>query len=71
MDRSSMMTDQNNTSQPTQAELDYQAREKRVWDAIRLQKPDRVPIVCYDEYFSLKQGGVTSADAYYYVVRAS
>lgn len=65
------MTDQNNISQPSQAELDYQAREKRVWDAIRLQKPDRVPIVCYDEYFSLKQGGVTPADAYYDVERAS
>jgi uroporphyrinogen-III decarboxylase len=55
----------------TQVEQDYQAREKRVWDAIRLQKPDRVPIVCYDEYFSLKQGGVTPADAYYDVERAA
>ncbi len=55
----------------TQEQLDYQAREKRVWDAIRLQKPDRVPIVCYDEYFSLKQGGLTPADAYYNVERAS
>jgi len=65
------MKDQKDTTQPTQAELDYQAREKRVWDAIRLEKPDRVPIVCYDEYFSLKQGGVTPADAYYDVNRAS
>ena len=55
----------------TQVELDYQAREKRVWDAIRLEKPDRVPIVCYDEYFSLKQGGLTPADAYYDPKRAS
>lgn len=65
------MKDQKSKIQPTQVELDYQAREKRVWDAIRLQKPDRVPIVCYDEYFSLKQGGVTPADAYYDVSRAS
>ncbi len=55
----------------TQEQLDYQAREKRVWDVIRLKKPDRVPIVCYDEYFSLKQGGLTPADAYYNVERAS
>ncbi len=55
----------------TKAELEYQAREKRVWDAIRLQKPDRVPIVCLDEYYSLKQGGLTPEDAYYDVERAS
>lgn len=65
------MTDQKNTPQLTQAELDYQARETRVWNAVRLQKPDRVPIVCYDEYFSLKQGGLTPADAYYDVERSS
>ncbi|MCK5315823.1 MAG: hypothetical protein KAJ53_11900, partial [Anaerolineales bacterium] len=64
-------TDQKETTQPTQAELEYQAREKRVWDAISLQKPDRVPIACYDEYFSLKLGGLTPADAYYDVQRAS
>ena len=64
------MTDQKDAIL-TQEQLDYQAREKRVWDAIRLQKPDRVPIVCYDEYFSLKQGGLTPADAYYNVERAS
>ncbi len=65
------MKDQKNKPEPTQTELDYQAREKRVWDAIRLQQPDRVPIVVYDEYFSLKQGGVTPADAYYDVHRTS
>jgi len=64
------MTDKNE-NQPTPEQLEYMEREKRVWDAIRLQKPDRVPIVCYDEYFSLKQGGVTPADAYYDVDRAS
>jgi len=45
------MTDQKDAIL-TQEQLDYQAREKRVWDAIRLQKPDRVPIVCYDEYLT-------------------
>jgi uroporphyrinogen-III decarboxylase len=65
------MTSNKSAASHTQEQLDYQAREKRVWDAIRLQKPDRVPIVCYDEYFSLKQGGITPADAYYDVERAS
>jgi uroporphyrinogen-III decarboxylase len=65
-----MMDNQDSTSL-TKEQLDYQAREKRVWDAIRLQKPDRVPIVCYDEYFSLKQGGVTPAEAYFDVQRAA
>ena len=59
------------TTPPTQEQLDYQAREKRVWDAIRLQKPDRVPMACYDEYFSLKHGGLTPAHAYYDIDRAS
>lgn len=63
--------DMQETTPLTQVQLDYQAREKRVWDAIRLRKPDRVPIVCYDEYFSLKQGGLTPADAYYDANRAS
>ena len=59
------------TTPPTQEQLDYQAREKRIWDAIRLQKPDRVPMACYDEYFSLKHGGLTPAHAYYDIDRAS
>ncbi len=59
------------TAQPTPEQLELQAREKRVWDAIRLQKPDRVPIVCYDEYFSLNRGGITAAEAYYEPERAS
>ena len=33
----------------TQKQIDYQAREKRVWDAVHLKKPDRGPIACYDE----------------------
>ena len=43
------MTDNKDKAPLMQIELDYQAREKRVWDAIHLEKPDRVPIVCYDE----------------------
>ncbi len=60
-----------NTTPPTQEQLDYQAREKRVWDAVSLRKPDRVPLACQDDYFSLRLGGVTSAEAYYEPERAS
>ncbi len=49
----------------TQTELDYQAREKRVFDAIALKTPDRVPLVCQDDYFSLEQAGITAAQAFY------
>jgi len=49
----------------TQIELDYQAREKRVWDAIALNTPDRVPLVCQDDYFTLEQAGITAAQAFY------
>jgi len=55
----------------TKEQLDFQARKKRVWDAIRLQKPDRVPLACQDDYFSLDRAGVTSAEAYYDPERAS
>jgi uroporphyrinogen-III decarboxylase len=55
----------------TQEQIDYQARAKRIWDAIRLQKPDRVPIVCYDDYFSLSLGGITPGEAYYNLEHAS
>jgi uroporphyrinogen-III decarboxylase len=60
-----------NETQPTKEQLDYSTREKRVWDAIRLQKPDRVPLACIDDYFSLSLGGVTPGEAYYDPVRAS
>ncbi len=55
----------------TQEELDLQARKKRFWDAATLQKPDRVPIACMDDYFSLSLGGATPATAYYEPEKAS
>lgn len=58
------MTDKE-TAPLTQEQLDYQARHKRVMDALSLQKPDRVPIAVFDEYFCLSQGGVTPGEAYY------
>ena len=65
------MNNQENNIQLTQKQLEYQARKKRVWDAIHLKKPDRVPIACLDDYFSLQLGGLTPADAYYDPDRAA
>jgi uroporphyrinogen-III decarboxylase len=53
-----------------QEQLDYQAREKRVMDALSLRKPDRVPIACFDQYFILSQVGITSGEAFYDYTRA-
>ena len=65
------IVDKKDASPPTQAQLDYQAREKRINDAISLQKPDRVPIVIMDGDFLLAQAGVTCAEANYDTERAS
>lgn len=43
----------------------YQEREKRVNDAIRLKKPDRVPIVTATEFFFTRSAGLTDAEAMY------
>ena len=43
----------------------YQEREKRVNDAIRLKKPDRVPIVTATEFFFTRSSGLTDAEAMY------
>jgi hypothetical protein len=43
----------------------YQERLKRVEDAIRLKKPDRVPIALSLGYFPAKYTGITCADAFY------
>lgn len=57
--------DQTDTNLPTREQIEYQARQKRVQDAINLQKPDRVPLACLDDYFSLRLAGLTPRDAYY------
>jgi len=64
------MTDKKDSTPLTQEQRDYLAREKRVTDAMSLQKPDRVPIACFDEYFCLTQGGITPGEAYYEYDRA-
>jgi uroporphyrinogen-III decarboxylase len=40
-------------------------REKRVQDAIRLEKPDRVPIVAASEFFFTRSSGLKDAEAMY------
>jgi uroporphyrinogen-III decarboxylase len=40
-------------------------REKRVQDAIRLEKPDRVPIVTASEFFFTRSSGLKDAEAMY------
>jgi uroporphyrinogen-III decarboxylase len=41
----------------------YQEREQRVYDAIQLKEPDRVPIVCFMGAFPIKYGGISAHDA--------
>jgi uroporphyrinogen-III decarboxylase len=43
----------------------YAEREKRVSDAIRLKKPDRVPICSATEMFFIRSAGLTAAEAMY------
>lgn len=43
----------------------YQEREKRVEDAIRLKKPDRVPIVTATEFFFIRSAGLSDAEGMY------
>jgi uroporphyrinogen-III decarboxylase len=57
--------------QLTETEIAYQARDKRIQDAIELRKPDRVPIMCFDDYFSLSLGGMSPGEAYYDPERAA
>ena len=46
------------------AEL-YREREKRVFDAIQLKVPDRVPVSTGFAYFPAKFAGITARDAFY------
>ena len=43
----------------------YDERVKRVWDAIELKEPDRVPVVLGGTLFAAKYGGLDFASAYY------
>jgi uroporphyrinogen-III decarboxylase len=43
----------------------YQEREQRIMKAIRLERPDRIPIMVAFTYFPAKYAGVTFKDAWY------
>ena len=64
------INDKKDTAPPTQAQLDYQARQKRINDAISLKKPDRVPLVIMDGDLLLAQRGMTCAEINYDIDRA-
>ncbi|MBI4295566.1 MAG: hypothetical protein HY667_00465, partial [Chloroflexi bacterium] len=43
----------------------YREREKRIWDAIQLKEPDRVPVVFGGTFFAAKYAGLPFSSAYY------
>jgi len=47
----------------------YEAREKRFYDAVSLNKPDRVPIVSFSALFFTKYSGLSHAQALYDYVK--
>lgn len=44
---------------------EYQAREKRFYDALALRKPDRVPVASLAAFFVTRYSGLTNAEAMY------
>ncbi|UCC16645.1 MAG: hypothetical protein JSU58_09820, partial [Dehalococcoidales bacterium] len=47
------------------AEQLYEERRKRIWDAVELKEPDRVPVVLGGTLFAARYGGLDFASAYY------
>ncbi len=43
----------------------YKERQKRLWDAIELKQPDKVPVVLGGTYFAAKYAGLPYSSAYY------
>jgi hypothetical protein len=43
----------------------YRARIQRIWDAIRLKKPDRVPVTIFPSMFPVNNYGITVEEAMY------
>ncbi len=43
----------------------YQEREKRLWDAVMMKVPDRVPVIFGGEFFACKYAGIPYSTAYY------
>ena len=46
----------------------YQEREKRLWDAVMMKVPDRVPVIFGGNFFACKYAGIPYSAAYYDVV---
>src|SRR3990172_160594 len=43
----------------------YQERKKRLWDAIEMKEPDRVPVILGGNYFAAKYCGLPYSSVYY------
>ncbi len=43
----------------------YKEREKRLWDAVMMKVPDRVPVIFGGEFFACKYAGIPYSAAYY------
>ncbi|MFC2015191.1 uroporphyrinogen decarboxylase family protein, partial [Chloroflexota bacterium] len=43
----------------------YKEKRKRLWDAIELKQPDKVPVVLGSTYFPAKYAGIPYSSAYY------
>ncbi len=53
------------TKQSKTPEQLYSERAKRIWDAVQLKEPDRVPVVLGGTLFAARYGGLDFASAYY------
>src|SRR5512134_1193316 len=43
----------------------YQERQQRLWDAIEMKVPDRVPVILGGNYFAAKYCGIPYSSVYY------
>jgi hypothetical protein len=47
----------------------YKEKQKRLWDAIDMKEPDRVPLILGSTYFPAKYAGIPYSSAYYDPIR--
>ena len=47
----------------------FKEKQKRLWDAIQMREPDRVPFVIGSTYFPSKYAGIPFSSAYYDPIR--
>jgi hypothetical protein len=50
-------------------EVLFKEKQKRLWDAIQMREPDRVPFVLGSTYFPAKYAGIPFSSAYYDPIR--